>query len=163
MPKMPKPRHHHRHVRCIAEVDGQRIVLRAAGLNDCRDAFLVGDFDAVGEREKRIGGHDRAIKVETKGFCFVDGLTERIHARRLSAAHANELAFFDQSDGVGFEVLDALGGEEHFAHLLGRRDAFGDGLQVCFGLGFDVRVLFHYAIQKASERTRAHLKVFDAE
>src|SRR5437016_4744905 len=53
----------HRHAVLVRRVDHHRVAERATGLDDRGDAGPCRDLDAVGEREVRVGCHDRKPRV----------------------------------------------------------------------------------------------------
>ena len=54
----------HGHSVSIAVVNSLLVADRAAGLDHCSDACLVGYFNTVGKREEGIGSHYSAIEVK---------------------------------------------------------------------------------------------------
>ena len=75
-------------------------------MGDSRDAGLRGDFDRIGEREERIGGHDRAFRFFARAL---GGDADTIHPIGLTAPDADRgfalRVALRENDRVGFDVL----------------------------------------------------------
>lgn len=127
----------HRHVVRIGSGDDLFIANGATGLNDCTDACAGSFFDAIGEREEGVGGHDRTNDLLAR---FADGESNAIHAAHLASADAHEFGIAGEDDGVGFNVLNNFPGEFECASFLGtgvaRRDAAELGVGKSAGIAF---------------------------
>ena len=118
---MANTRHDHRHVVVVAVVNRVLIFHRAAWLNDRDDARFIGNFDAIGEREKGFRSHHRTFDVETKMFRFFERVLQGIYAARLAATHCYQLTIFNDGYSVGFQMFNANIGVKQILNLLLRR------------------------------------------
>src|SRR5690606_42140516 len=80
--EMANTREYHGHPVFVTIIDAFLILDGATGMDHRFDAGMVRYFDAIGEREKCIAGHDRAVRVKSK----LPGLDDRL----VHCIHSNE-------------------------------------------------------------------------
>ena len=154
----------HCHAVRVAVVDALLVAYRAARLNHGVDALLVGDFDAVAEREERIRRHHGPRQVEPETFGFRDGLFQRIHARGLADAAGDQHTGLGQYDRVAFRVLDDLVRENQVRRLLGRSVLLGRVVRLSvYAAYLRVAVLYGDAVQQRAEQLRGALRLLEAQ
>src|SRR5580698_5545211 len=99
----------HGHAEFVGGRDDVLVLDRSSGLNDGGSACRSNSFEAVGEREERVGCSDRSDERQ-------NGLLRaelcRVDAAHLAGADAGGLAVAGVDDGIGFNVLANAPGEE---------------------------------------------------
>ena len=116
----------HGHAVFVGGSDGFFVPDGAAGLDDGGDAGSGRGVNAVSEGEEGVAGHDAALD----GFSgFHDADLGGVNAAHLTGADADEFRALGVNDGVTFDVLAALPGEEQGFHFFFRGLALGDALQ----------------------------------
>ncbi len=111
VPEMTPSGEDHRHPVRVRGRDELGIAHRASGLNHRPDADLRRLLQTVAERQEGIGGHHRALKIETGLACLHDGNAHAPHPARLSTADAQRLPIAGDDDGIGAHRLHAAPGE----------------------------------------------------
>ena len=97
----------------------------APGLNHGDGAGFCGFFDAVGEREKRVGCDNASC--ERRPLRLHHGELHGIDTAHLARAHAERRAVSGEDDGVGFNMFANFPGEAHGLHFGGGGGALGHG------------------------------------
>src|SRR5689334_2145779 len=93
--------------------DDLAVALRAAGLDDRRDAGVERELRAVREREERVARERRAAEVVPVLARLLDGDAHRVDAAHLPGADADRLQILGDHDRVRGDVLADAPGEEH--------------------------------------------------
>jgi len=130
MPEVPHPREDHRHAVFVGGRDDLLVANRPAGLNDGRDAGGRGVVDPVAEGEEGVGGHGGALHLETGVLRLDGGDACRVDAAHLAGPDPDGHAVLAVDDGVALDKLGDTPSEEEVFHLLIRRLAFRDDLEV---------------------------------
>src|SRR5436853_5458944 len=108
MPEMAEPGEHHRDAVPIRRGDDFLIAYRTAGLRDAGHARLRRRFDAVREREERIGPERSAARLAPGAL---RGDANGVDAVRLPHADADGDVAVGKHDRIGLHVLDYQPGE----------------------------------------------------
>ena len=115
----------HGHAVFVGGSDGFFVPDGAAGLDDGGNAGSGRGVNAVPEGEESVRGHYAALD----GFSgFHDADLGGVNAAHLSGADAHEFGALGVNDGVRFDVLAALPGEEEGFHFLFGGLSLGDAL-----------------------------------
>src|SRR5260370_2797803 len=119
VPEVPDARKRHRYAKPVGSLDDLGVAHRATRLNNCRGAGLRDGLQAVGEREKGVGGGNSAIERKN---CLHCAKPCGIHPAHLPCANpyrlAVTLAEAGIDDRVRFDVLAHPPGEEQRTRLL---------------------------------------------
>ena len=128
----------HGNAKFVAGVDDFLIADAPAWLDDRRDPGCSSHFDVVCKWEERIAGKHRTLGL-------VAGMLERnvaaADAVHLASADADGYAVLGNDDGVGFDMLDHIPGENEIIQKRWIWLRFGDNLELCWIQMMDVALL----------------------
>ncbi len=109
---MPHPGQHHGHAVLVGGGDHLAVAHRTPRLDDGGDPVFGGQIDAVAEREEGIGTHCRAFQIQLFLLRLHGGDARREHPAHLPGADPENHAVPAVDDGVGFDELHHLPGEQ---------------------------------------------------
>ena len=121
--EMPVSDKYHSNACRIASFYGISVSNRAARLNNRGYTRFYTLLYAIGEREKRVGSHNRTFRLSTR---VSDCLLSRPDSVRLSHTDTRRPVALSYDNGVGFGVFYDFPVKEQSFYFFFRGSAFGD-------------------------------------